>query len=144
MSAAVISHGIDIVEVTRIERLWQQHGARFLDRVYTPAEQAYCIQGKVAGVRLAGRFASKEAVLKTLGTGWRGGIEWTDIEVLPDPLGKPLCTLTGRTLELARHLGIRDILISISHAGGFATASAIACGGDFAAGEASANRNRGS
>lgn len=128
MSTNVVAHGIDIVEVARIERVQQQHGARFLDRIYTAAEQRYCLDSKVAGTRLAGRFAAKEAVLKVLGTGWRGGIEWTDIEVLPDALGKPLCTLAGNSQRLAEQLGISHILISISHAGGFATASAIGIG----------------
>ncbi|MGE3182040.1 MAG: holo-ACP synthase [Phycisphaerae bacterium] len=128
MPTNIVSHGIDIVEVARIERIADQHGARFLDRVYTSAEQKYCLDNKVTGPRLAGRFAAKEAVLKVLGTGWRGGIEWTDIEVLPDALGKPLCSLTGNSRRLADQLGIADVLVSISHAGGFATASAIGIG----------------
>lgn len=129
MSANILAHGIDLVEVARIERVWKQHAARFLDRVYTVAEQHYCVDSKVTPLRLAGRFAAKEAVLKVLGTGWRGGIEWTDIEVLPDPLGRPLCTLSGTTARLAAQLGIADVLVSISHAGGFAMASALGLAG---------------
>jgi holo-[acyl-carrier protein] synthase len=123
---SAISQGIDIVECARIGRIWRDHAKAFLDRVYTPAEQEYCINCKTPVVRLAGRFAAKEAVLKALGTGWRGGIEFRDIETLPDPLGKPLVTLHHRTADLARTLGIDRILISISHAGDYAVASAIA------------------
>jgi holo-[acyl-carrier protein] synthase len=125
----VIAHGIDIVVCSRIEQIWRDHGERFLNRVYTPAEQEYCVNCKTPVVRLAGRFAAKEAVLKVLGTGWRGGIEFRDIEILPDPLGKPLVTLYRKAAELARTLGTDRILISISHAGEYAVASAIAIGG---------------
>lgn len=122
----IISQGIDIVLRTRIERVWRNHPRQFLERVYTPAEQEYCINCKTPVLRLAGRFAAKEAVLKALGTGWRGGIEFRDIETLPDPLGKPLVTLHRKTADLARTLGIDQVLISISHAGEYAVASAIA------------------
>jgi holo-[acyl-carrier protein] synthase len=125
---SIISQGIDIVECARIERVWRDHPKTFLDRVYTPSEQEYCVNCKTAVVRLAGRFAAKEAVLKALGTGWRGGIEFRDIETLPDRLGKPLVMLHGKTADLARTLGIEHILISISHAGEYAIASAIAVG----------------
>ena len=124
----VIAQGIDIVVCERIERIWKDHGQAFLDRIYTPTEQEYCVNCKTPTVRLAGRFAAKEAVLKALGTGWRGGIEFRDIETLPDPLGKPLVTLYRKTADLARTLGIEQILISISHAGEYAVASAIAVG----------------
>lgn len=124
----VIAHGIDIVVCERIERIWHDHGQSFLDRIYTAAEQEYCLNCKTQVVRLAGRFAVKEAVLKALGTGWRGGIEFRDIETLPDPMGKPLVTLYRQTADLARTLGIQQMLISISHAGDYAVASAIALG----------------
>ena len=121
----VVAHGVDLAEIARIERLWRVHGARFLDRVFTPREQQYCLDTKIAATRLAGRFAAKEAILKVLGTGWRGGIEWTHMEILPDALGAPLVALTGRTREIATERGISDILVSISHSGGFALGSAI-------------------
>lgn len=126
----IVAHGIDLVHCPRIARLWQQHAERFLRRVYTPAEQAYCRDCKDQVIRLSGRFAVKEAVMKALGTGWRGGIEWTDIETLPDPLGKPLVALTGRTAQLAATLGIAQVLVSISHSGEYAVASALALGPD--------------
>lgn len=122
----IVAHGIDIVVVKRIEQVWQRHGEHFLRRVFTVGEKAYCLEHRTPAIRLAGRFAAKEAILKALGTGWRGGIEWTDIETLPDPLGKPLVTLSGHTAQLADSLGVDRFLLSISHAGDYAIASAIA------------------
>lgn len=122
---AIIAHGVDLVHCPRIARVWQDHGDRFLARVYTEAEQAYCRDCRDPVVRLAGRFAVKEAVMKTLGTGWRGGVEWTDIETLPDPLGRPLVTLHNQTAQLANELRIGALLVSISHSGEYAMASVI-------------------
>lgn len=119
-------HGIDIVETARIQHMVQQHGQRFLDRCFTPAELAYCHKNtKRLYEHLAGRFAAKEAILKVLGTGWSGGISWTDIEILPEPSGLPKVTLSGRCLEVARELGICRWHVSISHIETHATASAI-------------------
>jgi holo-[acyl-carrier protein] synthase len=124
----IVAHGVDLVHCPRIAHVWQEHRERFLRRVYTAREQGYCLDCKGPVIRLAGRFAAKEAVMKALGTGWHGGVEWTDIETLPDPLGKPLVTLHGRTAELARALGIAHLLVSISHSGDYALASAIGIG----------------
>jgi holo-[acyl-carrier protein] synthase len=123
-----VAHGVDLVECRRIEEIWRRHGDAFLRRIYTAAEQEYCLAGKTPLVRLAGRWAAKEAVLKALGTGWRGGIEFVDIEVLPDGLGCPRVQLYKRTGALARELGITHVLVSISHAGEYAFASAIGIG----------------
>jgi holo-[acyl-carrier protein] synthase len=120
-----VSHGVDLVEIARIARIWSEHGDYFARRVFTPAELEYCLASRSPEIRLAGRFAAKEAVLKVLGTGWRGGIQWTDIEVLPDGLGKPIVALAGRTAALAAQLGLGTILLSISHAGQYAIASAV-------------------
>ena len=122
---SIIAHGVDLVYCPRIARIWKEHNERFLKRVYTDSERAYCVDCRDPVIRLAGRFAAKEAVMKLLGTGWRGGVEWTDIETLPDPLGKPLVTLRGSTAALARTLGIDQVMISISHSGEYALASAI-------------------
>ena len=124
----IIGHGVDLVLIARVERVWQRHGQRFLDRTYTPAEQRYCLEGRLAATRLAGRFAAKEAVMKVLGTGWTRGVEFAHIETLPDAMGKPVVTLLDSTAAVAANLGIRSILISISHAGDYATASAIGIG----------------
>lgn len=123
----VLAHGVDLVRLDRIERLWHDHGERFLARVYTPAERAFCLEIPNPVTRLAGRFAVKEAVFKLLGTGWRGGIEWIDIETLPDELGRPVVTLRGKSADLAARQGISRILVSISHTGELALASAIGC-----------------
>jgi holo-[acyl-carrier protein] synthase len=122
----ILGHGIDIVETARIQQLVENHGHHFLDRVFTPREQTYCARNpKRYFEHLAGRFAAKEAVLKVLGTGWRGGIAWTDIEILPEPSGQPKITLTGESLNIASQLGIARWHVSISHIETHATASAI-------------------
>ncbi len=126
---SLVSHGIDIVQCERVKRVWKEHGDYFLRRVFTEAERVYCLDSRTPAERLSGRFAAKESVLKALGTGWRGGIRWTDIEILPDPLGRPQVTLTGKSAELAARLGIGQILISISHTRECAVASAIAISG---------------
>ena len=98
----IVGHGIDIVETARIRKLVEQHGPHFLDRVFTAAEQRYCAASpKRYFEHLAGRFAAKEAVLKVLGTGWRGGIAWTDIEVVKESSGQPRIVLTGECLRIA-------------------------------------------
>jgi holo-[acyl-carrier protein] synthase len=126
----VIGHGIDLVEIARIEAMLAEHGERFRRRCFTDAEQAYAeAAGGRRAERYAARFAGKEAVLKALGTGWRDGIAWTDIQIVSEPSGRPGVTLSGRCAELASRLGIRRWQISLSHAGGFASASALACGG---------------
>lgn len=127
----ILGHGIDIVETSRIRHLLEQHGQRFLDRCFTPLEQAYCARNPKRYVEhLAGRFAAKEAVLKVLGTGWRGGIAWTDIEILPEPSGQPRMTLTGECQRIAAELGISRWHLSISHIETHATASAIGLRGE--------------
>jgi holo-[acyl-carrier protein] synthase len=123
---SIIGHGIDLVEIARIRRLHEEHGKHFLDRVFTQAEQKYCADNpKRYFEHLAGRFAAKEAVLKVLGTGWRGGIAWTDIEVTRNPSGQPGIALTGECARIAENLGIKAWLVSLSHIETHATASAI-------------------
>jgi holo-[acyl-carrier protein] synthase len=127
----ILGHGIDIVETARIRRLIDQHGAHFLDRVFTADEQAYCNTSRKRSLEhYAGRFAAKEAVLKVLGTGWRGGIAWTDIEVVKEPSGQPQVKLTGECARIARELGIARWHVSISHIETHATASAIGMRGE--------------
>src|SRR5438477_3922577 len=112
----ILGHGIDIVETDRIKRSVNEHGQRFLDRVYTAVEQEYCSRNpKRRFEHLAGRFAAKEAVLKVLGTGWRGGIAWTDIEIVKDPSGQPQVKLSGECQRIAGELGIARWYLSISH-----------------------------
>lgn len=124
----ILGHGLDLVEVPRIARLLQEHGQRFQQRCFTSQELAYCADQKRLAEHLAGRFAAKEAILKALGTGLSGGIQWTDIEILRAPSGQPVVTLHGQARQLAEQRGIRNILLSITHTRDLAAASAIALG----------------
>ncbi len=110
--------GVDIIEIERIERALAKFGNRFLRRVYTPLEAAFC-RGRTS--ELAARFAAKEAVMKALGTGARG-VAWREIEVLPNHRGKPLVYLHGRAKERAQRIGLEEIDISMSHSRDFAVA----------------------
>ena len=121
----VKSHGVDLVACARLSESIERHGQRFLDRVFTEAEQVYCRGKKREIEHYAGRFAAKEAVLKVLGTGWRNGINWTDIEIRNQPSGEPKVSLSGRCREIADELGLAGIVISISHTDTHAIASAI-------------------
>ena len=123
-----IGHGIDIVEVLRIAQMHVDHGQQFLDRCFTPREQAYCLDHRHAAVHLAGRFAAKEAIVKVFGTGLRGQMAWTDMEILNDHLGRPILKLSGATAKLAADMGITEWHLSISHTENTAIASAIGCG----------------
>jgi len=122
----IVAHGIDLVDFPRIGQMVNQHGERFLSRVFTEAEQSYADSNKNGIEKLAGRFAAKEAVLKLMGTGWRGKIAWTDIEIINNPTGQPEVTLTGEVAKIAAKLGINHISISITHTANFAIASAVA------------------
>jgi len=127
----MIGHGIDIVETERIGRLLADHGEHFLDRVFTKSEQRHAeLNGKRQIERLAGRFAAKEAVLKAIGTGWRGKIAWTDIEIAALPSGQPMIRLSGECARIAAELGIVRWMVSISHIQTHAVASAIGLGAD--------------
>lgn len=124
----IIGIGTDIIEVSRIGKMIDKHDDLFLTRVYTPKEIEYCAPRKAAIQHYAGRWAAKEAVLKTLGTGWAKGIQWTDIELLNRPGGKPEIHLANAAADVAETLGIRQIQISISHCHKFAVAFATALG----------------
>ncbi len=121
-----IAHGIDLVDCPRIEKMLKRHGQRFVERVFTPLEQDYAKKNKNRTEKLAGRFAAKEAVLKLLGTGWRGTIAWTDIEVTNNAAGQPEVSVSGEVEKIASKLGIKDISVSITHTSNFAIASAVA------------------
>ena len=124
-----IAHGIDAVEVARLAQSVERHGQRFLDRVFTSAEQAYAVSSlKRRDEHLAARFAAKEAVLKALGTGWRSGIAWTDVEVVRSASGEPTLRLTGRAASIADEHGIAGWMVSLTHTRGLALASVIAFG----------------
>jgi holo-[acyl-carrier protein] synthase len=122
----ILGIGTDIVECPRIGKMIEQYGELFLRRIYTPREIRYCQSRKHALEHFAGRWAAKEAILKAMGTGWSRGISWTDLEVRSGNTGQPKVMIAGVAKEIARELGIADILISISHCRTYATAYAIA------------------
>ena len=113
--------GIDIIEIARIERAIARWGKRFLQRVYTESELRLYHKKPES---LAARFAGKEAVMKLLGTG-RKGISWKEIETLSHPSGKPLLNLYGRAQVVAEKLGLKEIVISLSHSREYAIAMVI-------------------
>jgi holo-[acyl-carrier protein] synthase len=121
----IVSQGIDLVECDRIREIWQRHGDRFLQRLLTEAEIRHIHKYKNPVPSLAGRFAAKEAILKVLGTGWRGQIAWRDMEITNDPAGQPSVALAGESRRVADRLGITRILISITHTHHHAAASAL-------------------
>lgn len=126
----MLTTGVDLIEIARIERVVKNHGERFLARVFTPNEVLYC-RGRVP--ELAARFAAKEAVSKALGVGVRvlsrEGIHWRDVEVVGDHRGKPLVRLFGRAAERAEELGLTEWAISLSHTREHAIAFVVAQGG---------------
>jgi holo-[acyl-carrier protein] synthase len=122
----VLGIGTDIVECLRIAQMIERHGELFIDRVYTAHEIEYCRSRKQATQHFAGRWAAKEAVLKAIGTGWRRGISWRDIEVRNGDGGKPTIAVRGGAFEAIEQAGIGEILITISHCRSHATAFAVA------------------
>lgn len=110
--------GVDVIEIGRVRRVLDRHPERFLRRVYTPEEVAFC-RGRLP--ELAARFAAKEAVMKALGTGARG-LAWREIEILPNRRGKPLVYLHGRAKQRGQTIGLRGVDISLTHDGNFAIA----------------------
>lgn len=129
LTMKIIAHGIDLVDFERIEEMLEKHPQRFPKRVYTETELADADNHVRRTEKLAGRFAAKEAVMKLIGTGWRDGIAWTDIEVVNNPLGQPIVNISGRVKELADEKGVEQITLSITHTANFALASAVALQG---------------
>ena len=113
--------GIDIIETSRIKRVLDRFGDRFLRRVYTDWERGYCRSNVL---HLAGRWAAKEAVSKVLGLGVRG-VGWREIEILRTPRGQPIVKLHGRAEQRRRALGLGAMTVSISHIRDLAVAAAV-------------------
>jgi holo-[acyl-carrier protein] synthase len=108
--------GVDLCEVRRMEKaLEAPHGKRLRERVFTSREIAYAESKANRFERYAARFAAKEAGMKALGTGWRGGLGWQDLEVANLPSGRPTLRLHGKAAEIAERLGIRNVSLSITH-----------------------------
>lgn len=121
----IVGLGTDIVEVERIAKMIERHAASFVNRIFTPNEIAYCQQRKFSAEPFAGRWAAKEAVMKALGTGFIQGTHFQEIEVVTEESGRPRIVLHGSTAELAKQLGIGEILVTMSHCREYATATAI-------------------
>jgi holo-[acyl-carrier protein] synthase len=122
----IVGLGLDVAETDRIEAaINRDSGPRFIERIYTPAEVAYCERFVNRYERYAARFAAKEAAMKALGTGWTHGVRWRDIEVAREPSGKPTLRLTGVAREIADRLGAKHIALTITHSGNLALAQVI-------------------
>jgi holo-[acyl-carrier protein] synthase len=117
--------GVDLIEIERLEQVIARHGARFLERVYTPAELEE-VGNNLAS--LAARFAAKEAVAKAMGTGI-GAIAWREIEIRRGPQREPQLCLYGQARVLADSLGLVDWSLSLSHSASHAIAMVVAVGG---------------
>ena len=111
----IVGTGVDLAEVPRIRASIERFGARFVDRIYTPAEIAYVERKANRYERYAARFAAKEAGMKAIGTGWRGGVAWRDFEVANLPSGKPTLRLHGVAAQIAGKLGVTSISLSLTH-----------------------------
>lgn len=126
--SGAVAVGVDIIEISRIERVLNIYGERFLNRVYTERERE---RYRTRVQELAARFAAKEATSKALGTGIVG-IRWREMEVLPNRRGKPVLILHGRAKERAEMLGLTDFSVSLTHSRGDAMAFVVAIRSDAA------------
>jgi len=121
----IVAIGIDIIEVGRVREVLLRT-PRFAERVFTPAERAYCeSRGAVAAQHYAARFAAKEAAFKAFQTGWRGGISWQDVEVSAHENGAPYLTFYGSVLELFQKSGATNAHLSLSHTNDHAIAQVV-------------------
>ncbi|HLG17925.1 MAG TPA: holo-ACP synthase [Blastocatellia bacterium] len=121
----IVATGIDLVEIARIRRALETHGARFRNRVFTLEEIEYSERQGARFASYAARFAAKEAVMKALGTGWAAGVRWLDIEVRRSDAGAPTVYLSGRALEILTEKGVRKAHLSLSHSDELAIAQVI-------------------
>ncbi len=119
----IVGSGIDLVEIERIRNSVNRFGERFLDRIFTKAEQAYCLRKRNAAESFAARFAAKEAGAKALGTGISRGVGWLEIEVVREPGGRPALAFHGRAADRAARMGVRNSALSLTHSNSAAMAS---------------------
>ena len=111
----IVGTGVDLAEVPRIRASIERFGARFIERIYTPAEIAYVERKANRWERYAARFAAKEAGMKAIGTGWKRGVRWQDFEAANLPSGKPTLRLHGVAADVADKLGVRNVSLSLTH-----------------------------
>jgi holo-[acyl-carrier protein] synthase len=121
----IVGSGIDLVEVDRIQQSMERYGARFLNRIFTRAEQEYCLRKRMAAESFAARFAAKEAAAKALGTGMSRGVNWLQIEVIRAPGGRPGLAFHGGAAQMAARLGVARVVLSLTHTAALAAASVL-------------------
>jgi len=126
----IIGIGTDITECLRIARMIDRHGEQFISRVFTPDEIRYCQNRKQSTQHFAAHWAAKEAVLKALGTSWRPGLNWTDVEVRARSSGQHVVGVRGGLRDVVEQLGVCKLLVSIAHCRTHASAYVMALGGD--------------
>ena len=119
----LVGTGIDMVEIDRIANSIERYGDRFLTRIFTPGEIAYCQAKKNSAESFAARFAAKEAGAKALGTGIQYGVTWKELEVRRERGRRPNLYLTGRAQQIADRLGVRRISLSLAHSNTMAMAA---------------------
>jgi holo-[acyl-carrier protein] synthase len=119
----LIGTGIDLTEIPRIQKSIERYGLRFLNKIYTEREKAYCLRKKRSAESFAARFAAKEAAAKALGTGISYGVTWLEIEVTREPSGRPGLRFHGRAAEIAARLGVVHAALSLTHTDVLAMAS---------------------
>jgi holo-[acyl-carrier protein] synthase len=120
----IIGLGVDLADIDRVEAVFGKY-PRFIERCFTPHEQEYALRFAKPSRRLAARFAGKEAVMKSMGTGWRR-IRWTDIEITGG--GAPRVNMTGNAAHRAEMLGVTSVLVTITHTDTSALVMAVAVG----------------
>jgi holo-[acyl-carrier protein] synthase len=121
----IVGTGIDLIEIERIQHSVDRYGERFLNRVYSSAEQAYCLRKRLAAESFAARFAAKEAGAKALGTGISHGVNWLEIEVVRELTGRPTLRFHGRAAEIAARMGVTRAAVSLTHTKDLAMASVV-------------------
>jgi holo-[acyl-carrier protein] synthase len=121
----VLGLGTDLIEIERVQASMDRFGERFLDRVFTEGEIAYCMRKKQSAESFAARFAAKEAGAKALGTGINRGVSWKEIEVRREIGQRPTLHFSGRAGELANAMGVRRVELSLSHSRKLAMAMAL-------------------
>jgi holo-[acyl-carrier protein] synthase len=121
--------GTHVVDCLRVRKLIERHGEVFLAQVYTLREQVFCRDRRHATEHYAAVWAAKEAVFRSLGTTWRRGTAWTDVEVVCENPVEPFVVVSGPTRELLDQRGVRNVMVTMAHCRAFATATAVAVKG---------------
>lgn len=121
----IVGLGTDLARVERFRSFVADNKAALLGRLFTLGEREYALSKKDPALHLAARFAAKESCLKAFGLGWREGISWHDMEVVPDALGRPDLRLSGRAAEIAAEKRVKVVHLSYSHDGDYAVATVI-------------------